>query len=79
MGYIIYEMEYVIFIIFGIGFSYNKLEEIKVDFKKDWPDNRCNPFYMPFAKMANADPAGNFADCKYRNFNIANWSFLFDF
>ena len=53
----------LIFIIFGIGFSYNKLEEVKVDFKKDWPDNRCNPFYMPFAKMADADPADNFADC----------------
>ena len=44
---------------FSISFFSNKLSNIK----KNWPEYRCNPMYMPLASQFGFDPVENFTYC----------------
>ena len=44
---------------FSISFFSNKLSNIK----KNWPQYRCNPMYMPLASQFGFDPVDNFTYC----------------
>ena len=44
----------IMFSVFALG-----LQKLK----DDWPKNKCNPSYMPFAKMVGVDPGENFNQC----------------
>lgn len=52
-------MVLLIFIVFGILIGHKTLSVQVNNISQDWPNQRCNPFFMPFAE----DPAQNFAFC----------------
>ena len=57
-------MTIMIFIIFILLFLFNILSAGINNIKKNWPEYRCNPMMMPFAKeLGNMDPNENFTYC----------------
>ena len=57
-------MTITIFIIFLLLFLFNILSAGAKEIKENWPEYRCNPMMMPFAKkFGNMDPNDNFTYC----------------
>lgn len=52
-------MVLLIFTIFGILIGHKSVSVKVNDISDDWPQQRCNPLFMPFA----SDPVGNFTFC----------------
>ena len=53
----------LIFIVFGSLFFSQMFSIGLQKVKDDWPKNKCNPVYMPFASYLGFDTMKNFTEC----------------
>lgn len=70
----LYGMDIVISIIIILIIGYSAIYFFIISFRpyisKNWPINRCNPLYMPFAGLLNKDNNKSFFGAAEENFNF---------